>query len=165
MQLSTILICLLLCCTQGTAQKMLLLERANRAAPTKYFIGHTLQFRFEGEEDYWYERTITDMMPGSNLIFLDQLPVKLTDITAIKVYRRPIWRISGGALFTFGATLALATTVGRLGYRDRQLRLGPLYGTSALAGASGWWMLRKRTLHLGDRHRLRLIEVKIGPPK
>lgn len=159
--------CCLLCgCVAcAFAQKMLLLERTNRDAPTKYFVGETLHFRLAGEEDYWYERTITDMMPESGLLFLDQMPVRVSEITALRVHRRPIWRIGGGLLFTFGATLALATTVGRFGYGDRDLRLGRLYGTSAAAGTAGWWLLKKRRLTLGEKHRLRLIEVKIGPLK
>lgn len=153
------------CAAGAFAQKMLLLERANRAAPTKYFVGQTLHFRYVGEEGYWYRSTITDMMPESGLLFLDQMPVRLSDIAALKVHRRPVYRIGGGMLFIFGATLALAATVGRFGYGDRDLRLGALYGTAAASGSAGWWMLRKRRIILGERHRLRLIELKIGPPK
>lgn len=146
-------------------QKILLLERANRAQTTKIYIGQTLQFRLAGEEDYWYERTITDILPESNILLLDNFPVKITDISALKVHRRPIYRIAGGALGTFGATLALAATVGRFGYNDRELQLGKLYGTAVASGATGWFLLKKRTLRMGDIHRLRAIEIKMWRPK
>ena len=143
-----------------SGQKMLLLERANRAKTTKMYIGTYLKFRLIGEEDYWYERVITDILPESNTLLLDNFPVKLTDIAALRVQRAPIWRIVGGALFTFGGSLALAATVGRFYYNDRELKLGQLYGGSAASLGAGYFMLSKRTLKMGERHRLRIVEVK-----
>lgn len=140
---------------------MLLLERANRAKTTKYYVGQVLQFRLVGEEDYWYERKITDILPESNTLLLDDFPVKVSDIASLRVYRRPIWRIVGGALTTFGASMAIATTAGRFYYKDRDLQLGKLYGTSVVSAGTGLFLLKKRTLRLGDTHRLRAIEVKM----
>ncbi len=75
------------------AQKMLLLERANNPKPTKLYIGDQLHYRLTGQEDYWYERTITDMLPDKNTILLDNYPVQLGDISYLKVRRKGIWRI------------------------------------------------------------------------
>lgn len=162
MRLAALLFAALVFPTLASGQKMLLLERANNPKPTKFYIGEVLQFRLTGEEDYWYERKITDMLPESNTLLLDNFPVKVSDIAALRVYRRPIWRIVGGALTTFGASLALAATVGRFGYNDRDLQLGKLYGTSVVSAGTGLFLLKKRTLRMGDTHRLRAIEVKIG---
>ena len=49
---------------------MLLLERVNRAKTTKFYTGDVLRFRLVGEEDYWYQRTITDILPESNTCLL-----------------------------------------------------------------------------------------------
>ncbi len=165
MRLSAVLFALLILPTLATSQKMLLLERANRAKTTKHYIGQVLQFRLAGEEDYWYERQITDILPESNTLLLDGFPVKVSEIAALRVYRRPIWRIVGGALTTFGASMALAATVGRFGYNDRDLQLGKIYGTSVVSAGTGLFLLKKRTLRLGDTHRLRAIEVKMWTPK
>ena len=145
-------------------QKMLLLERANRAQTSKLYIGETLQFRLNGPENYWYERTITDIIPESNLLLLDNFPVKLDSIAQIKVHRKPVWRISGGALLSLGGTMALAATVGRLVYNDKELDLPRLYGISAVSLGSGVFLLSKRKLKLGKKHRLRVVEIKFPEP-
>jgi hypothetical protein len=165
MRLAFLLLALFAPCLSAFGQKMLLLERANRARTVKFYVGHTLHFRLVGEEDYWYQRSITDILPESNTLLLDNFPVKVSDIAALRVHRDPTYRIFGASFATFGATLALAATVGRFGYNDRDLQLGKLYGTAAASGAAGWFLLKKRTLRMGDTHRLRPIEIKMWRPK
>ncbi|MBL7782610.1 MAG: hypothetical protein JNM22_15390 [Saprospiraceae bacterium] len=156
---------LLLLCTGSVAgQKMLLLEKANRAKTVKMYIGETLQFRLNGPENYWYERTITDILPESNVLLLDNFPVKLDSISNIKVYRRGIWRITGASLVSLGGTLALATTVGRVLYNDKKLDLPKLYSASVVSFGAGMFMLSKRKLKLGQKHRLRIVEIKFPEP-
>lgn len=141
-------------------QKMLLLERANRAKTTRYYPGDGLTFRLTGEENYWYRRTISDILPASNTLLLDNFSVKLDDIQTIKVRRRPIWRIIGGATFSLGASLALATTIGRVGYRDKSVDALSLYSISAASLGLGWYLNTPRKLRLGEKHRLRIVEVR-----
>ncbi|HOY04738.1 MAG TPA: hypothetical protein PLO67_05005 [Saprospiraceae bacterium] len=148
----------------ASGQKMLLLERANQAKTTKMYMGETLRFRLNGPENYWYERTITDILPESNILLLDNFPVKLDSIAQIKVYRRPIWRIIGASMLSLGGTLALATTTGRILYKDKELDLPKLYGTSAVSIGAGLFMLSKRKLKLGEKHRLRIIEIRFPQP-
>lgn len=144
-------------------QKMVLLERANRAKTTKLYIGQALRFRLAGAEDYWYDRTITEILPESNTLLLDNFPVKLDSIVALRVRRKPVIRLIGGTLFTFGASLAVATTAAAI-YRDRDTAYGALYGTAAASLATGALMSTKRTLKLGKKHRLRIIEIKFPEP-
>ncbi|MDX1910751.1 MAG: hypothetical protein SFV22_04650 [Saprospiraceae bacterium] len=151
---------LFLCCFSAFSQKMLLLERANRARTTRFYIGDALRFRLVGEEDYWYERSITDILPDKNTLMLDNFAVKLEDISSIKVARKPIWRITAGATLSLGATLALATTVGRFAYQDKTVDAPSLYAVSAVSFATGWLLSKPRKLKLGDKHRLRIVEVK-----
>lgn len=145
------------------AQKMLLIEQANRISPTKLYIGDQLHFRLNGAEDYWYQRTITDILPASNLLLLDNYPVRLDSIAALKVRRRPIWRLVSGTLFAFGGSLAVATTAGAL-YRDKDIRYGRMYALSAVSMGAGASLFPKRKLKLGKKFRLRIIEVDFGPP-
>ncbi len=155
---------LLLITAPAFSQKMLLLERANQAKTTKFFIGETLRFRLAGPENYWYERNITDILSESNLLLLDNFPVHLDSIAEIRVSRRPIWRITGASLLSFGGTMALAATAGRLLYNDKELDLPKLYGISAASLGTGAFMLSKRKLTLGKKHRLRIIEISFPKP-
>ncbi|MBL7806384.1 MAG: hypothetical protein JNN28_01125 [Saprospiraceae bacterium] len=157
----SILLLLLCLTTYGvSAQKMLLLERANRAKTSKLYIGDVLKYRMVGKENYWYKRTITDMLPESNVLMLDNFAVKVDEIQSIKVYRKPIWRILGGAGYTLGATLAFATTVGRYGFRDKSIDAPKLYGISLASAGAGWFLTSQRKLRLGNKHRLRIVEIK-----
>jgi len=144
-------------------QKMLLLERANRAQTTKRYIGDELKFRLAGPENYWYTRTINDMLPESNTLMLDNFAVKLPDIQTLKVRRKPIWRIAGGAAFSLGATLALATTIGRFGYNDKSVDIRSLYSLSVVSFGTGWFLNTPRKLKLGKKHRLRIVQVSFPP--
>lgn len=155
---------LLLALSSLFAQKMLLIERANRAKTTKLYIGESLRFRLSGKEDYWYHRTITDIIPETKTLMLDNFAVKLDSISVLKVSRKGIWRITGGALLTFGASLALATGVGKIIYRDKSVDAPKLLGIAAVSFGAGWLMSTPRKLKLGKKHRLRIIEIKFPEP-
>lgn len=145
-------------------QKMLLIERANRAKTTKLYIGETLRFRLAGKENYWYQRTITGIIPESNTLLLDNFLVKLDSISVIKVNRKGIWRIAGGALLTLGTSLTLATTVGKVIYHDEDINAPKLFGIAAVSFGTGWFLSTPRKLKLGKKHRLRIIEIKFPDP-
>lgn len=143
---------------------MLVLEKANRAQTTKMYIGESLRFRLNGKENYWYHRTITGMIPETNTLLLDGFPVKLDSIAMLKVQRPRVWGILGGSLLTLGASLALATTVGKVLYQDKDVDGLKLYSMSVVSAGAGWLMLRPKKLRLGKKHRLRLIEIKFPDP-
>lgn len=159
-----LLFLLVFCVLQLTAfgQKMLLLERTNRSRTTKFYVGDVLKFRLTGEENYWYERTITDILPETNTLMLDNFAVKLPEIQTIKMRRKPIWRILGGAAYSLGATLALATTIGRFGYQDKDVDAVKLYSLAAVSFGTGWFLNTPRKLKMGEKHRLRIIEVRFN---
>ncbi|MBL7825607.1 MAG: hypothetical protein JNJ57_03180 [Saprospiraceae bacterium] len=146
------------------AQKMLLIERANRAKTTKLYVGDYLHFRLKGREDYWYHREITDLLPESKTLMLDNFAVRLDSISQIKVRRKVGARIAGGALFSFGATLTLATVAGRYLYNDKDVNAPKLFSMAAISLGAGWWLSKPRKLKLGNKHRLRIIEVKFPDP-
>ena len=154
-----LLLCFFFAVAPLFGQKMLLLERANRAKTTKLFVGQTLNYSLAGDEKYWYERTITELLPESNILLLDNFPVKLTDIAALRVRRPSVLRWVGTTIFTFGASLAVATGAAAL-FHDRNTNYGLLAGLSAASMAGGYAMNTKRVLKMGQKHRLRIIEIK-----
>lgn len=141
------------------AQKMLILERANRAKTTKMYIGESLNYRMKGAEDYWYQSTITDILPETKTLLLDNFPVKVDSIAEIKVRRSGLTRIIGGALVTFGASLAFANTIAIL-YRDKNTPFLAYYGVAVGSFGAGSLLLTRKKLKLGKKHRLRIIEIK-----
>ena len=144
-----------------SAQKFLLLERAKSAKTVKYAIGDRITFRLTGEEDYWYKRTITDILPDSKSIMMDNYWVKVEDIAAIKRPPRIGSRIAGGALLSFGIGLGFASTAALL-YRDRTQKYPILYGGAGLSMLTSKFMIKPRKLYMGEKNRLRAIEIKFG---
>lgn len=149
--------------TQLVAQKMLLFERENDPRTIKRYIGDRLIFRLKGEEDYWYDRRISDILPENNALMLDGYLVPIDDIAALKVYRRPFWRAAGGVLFSFGVSLGVATA-GAAIYGDDDENYPLLLGGTASSLASGWWLSKRKKVRLGERYRLRAVEIKFPEP-
>jgi hypothetical protein len=146
-----------------SAQKMLLIERANRAKTVRLYAGDFLEYRVRGAEDYWYAHRIDDLLPQTNTLLLDNFPVKVDSIAQIRVYKKSVVRFIGATLLTFGASLALATTFAAI-YRDEHTAYATLYATSAGSFGLGWLLSGKRTLQLGKHHRLRIIEIRFPDP-
>ena len=164
MRISLLYLILLLPCTGLWGQKILLLEHANRVKTTKMYQGETLRFRLSGKENYWYERTITDILPETKTLLLDNFAVKLDSIVAIKVNRRGIWRVAGAALVSLGATLTLATTAGKVFYQDEDVDAPKLFVIAGVSLGTGLFLTTPRKLKLGKKHRLRIIEFKFPDP-
>lgn len=139
-----------------SAQKMLILERANSPRTTKYYVGSPLNYRAKGPEHYWYKVTLDDVRVETNTAVLDAVPVRIEDIAYLKVRKKPVWRIVGGSLVTFGASLTFATTIALL-YRDYEY--APLYGAAVGSFGVGLWLTSPRKLKMGERHRLRPVEI------
>jgi hypothetical protein len=144
------------------AQKSLVLERYNSAKTVKMYEGDVLQYRLKGEEDYWYTGTINAILPENNVVLLDQFPVHIDSIAALRTPRKPITRLLGGTLVTFGGSLAFATTIGAL-YSDRTINYGAYYGTAVVSAGVGMLAFTKKTLKMGKKYRLRIIEIRFPP--
>ncbi len=159
----SLLFCLICAFSPLFSQKMVLLERANRVQTTKLYIGQTITYSLAGDEKYWYQRTITSILPESNMLLLDNFPVKLTDIAALRVRRAPLLRWVGTTFLTFGASLAVAT-VGAAIFQDKNTRYGLLAGCSVASAGGGLAMNSRKVLKIGEKHRLRIIEINFGAP-
>lgn len=153
------LIVAILGCQEAHSQKILLIERANRAKTTRLFVGMPLKYSLKDEPKYWYEREITDILPASGRLMLDGFETKISDIAYLKRPRKRIVSGAGIVLFGFGLSLTVANTIA--GIRGEG---GSNFGTYyAVAGGSmllGAALQTKRKLRMGDRHRLRAIEIK-----
>ena len=156
-----LIFCLGLFATRAHTQKMVLLERANRVRTEKFYMGDVWRFRLQGKESYWYQREITDILPSSQLILLDNQPTPLVDVAKMRLQRDPLVRACGGALLTFGVTLAIANTVSY--FRKDGDPTGVLYASSALSGVAGYFLIRPKNLKFGKKHRLRAVEVPLMP--
>ncbi len=154
------LLLFLLCGNMVSAQKMLQLEKKNRVKTTRFYAGDVIRYRMNGTEDYWYERTITDILPESRTLMLDNFAVRTDSIAMMKVQRKPVSRLLGGALLTFGATLALSVTVGRVIFQDRDIMTPELYALSGASAAAGFAAGSSKKIRIGKKYRLRIIEIR-----
>lgn len=141
---------------------MLVLERTNSAKTVKMYIGDVLEYRLKGDEEYWHASTISDILPEHKVLLLDKFPVHVDSISALRTRRKPITRLIGGTLVTFGATLAFATTMGAL-YGDKSINYGALYGTSVASAGVGLLAFTHKKLPMGKKYRLRIIEIRFPP--
>jgi hypothetical protein len=148
--------------TPSFAQKMLLVEHVHRVRPDKFYVGQQFTFQLDGDA-YWYTRTLQDILPESNSILVDGYLVNIDDITAIKVHRRRIWKVIGGALVSLGISLG-ASAIGAAIYEDWDQNYPLIIGGGAASFGIGVWLLKRRTLYLKKKHRLRVIEIKFDPP-
>lgn len=167
MQRYSLLFSLIFCALGATplaGQKMLILERANRAKTIRYYPGDDLNYRLQGQEDYWYRRQIMDILPDQQSLLLDNFAVRVSDIHSLRIRRSRPMQIGGGALLSFGVSLAFASTVAVL-FREREYNYAALYGSSALSFGVGYLMVSKKKIRIDDRrYRLRPIEIRFPDP-
>ncbi len=157
---STCFSLLLLLCFAAplSAQKMLLLERKNSPRTTKYYVGDVLTYQYRND-DMWYTSMITDVLVDQRTLKLDQFAIPIDSIGAFKVSKKPVAKISGGALMTFGATLVFASTIALL-YNEKDYNYGQLYGGAVASAGAGYLLIKPKRLKLGAKHRLRVVEVR-----
>jgi hypothetical protein len=158
---SIIMLALLAIAPTLSAQKYLLLERANNAKTVKYKAGDELSFRLEGEENYWYKREITDILPDSKSLLLDNYLVKVEEIAAIKRPPRTVFRVVGLSSLSFGVGLGFAT-LGAVLYRDWSQNYPLLIGVTGASLLTSKIMLRPRKVNMNEKNRLRAVEIKFG---
>lgn len=141
------------------AQKLLLLERANRAKTVRWPLGTTLHYTLQGDPAYWYTRTLRDLDAKAGTLDLDQFTVKVSDIGRIRKHRKGFLRGIGGTLLGFGFSLTVANTIAvSRGEGGPQAKW--LYALAAASMGTGWFTNTKRTLRMGEKWRLRPIEIR-----
>lgn len=157
------LLCALLLLSSGGlfSQKMLLLERANRARPTKFFVGQDITYRLKDKDlQFWQDAVITEIFPEEKSIGLNGRKIALDQIEALRLRRSPLFRGIGTQLVVFGGAWLAFSGVHYA--REKE----PLDGTDfAIVGgsvATGLAMrkfFRHKTCRIGGKYRLRTIEI------
>ncbi len=164
--LKFLLLYLLLCVfNTSNAQEYLQLETINDPQTQKYALGETILIKRSNSEE-WEKIRLGKFLYTENTIVYDGGFLKLEDIQLIRE-TRPAVNVLSKMLMTFGgAWLVYGLLSGQLdkdavsGYTDLAI------GTSALA--LGWGVGKafyKRDYKMGSRYRLRLIDLRMNPPK
>lgn len=142
-------------------QKMLLLEKANRVRPQKFYIGEQFVFRLKDEDfDFWQSAEITNIFPEEKSIELDFRKVQLEQISQVKLRKWRIYKAAGTQLMVFGGAWMGFSTVGLVFDNEPfTRRTYVVTGTSLAAGFTLRQIFKHRKIRLGKRHRLRAIEI------
>lgn len=155
------LVLLLIGCLSAPAQRMLLLERAGSPRPQKIFAGTLLEYKVAGA-DYWSRGEIQDFVEERQLLVFDDRYVALSDITYLR-FRRGLARPLALSLQTFGLGWSFFAAVGYTfdGNPDTHYSWGDAIVSGSSIGLG--FLLQKafqtRRIRLGDRRRLRIVDV------
>lgn len=158
------LLLLCFCCLLAPAlrgQRILLIEKQNSARTQKLFEGDYIQYRLAGDQQ-WYAGAIRELRPDVQLIAFDDRYVDLSNMTMLRRDRgwaRPL----GITLGTFGVAWSAFAAIGTAtdGNPDTNYRWSDLAvtGTSLGLGLLIPTLFGARKIRLGDRHRLRIIDI------
>lgn len=156
------LLLLLLCSSTGLrAQKVLQLERFGNPNSERIEIGSFLTYQVVDDE-IWYRGVIRDLRVDQQVIEFDDRFLALDRITALQ-YERAWPRQIGTQLALFGAAWSGWALVGTLtdGNPDTNYRWSDaiVTGSSAAVGFSLPLVFGKKTVQLGKRRRLRMLDL------
>lgn len=149
------------------AQKMLLIERYGKANPKKIYVGETIRYKLE-DDDQWYIGVMQDIILEQNLIVLGDRYVAIDKIVKIRYTRNWAKRI-GPMFFWFGSGWSVFAAIGTA--TDGDSSTNYRWSDAIVTGAS-WlvaWTIPKifkyKTYTLGKRRKLRPIDISIIPTK
>ena len=142
-----------------TQKKFLQLEKANRVSTIKFYTGEELTFKIKGEKE-WFTAAITDVQMDSQRVFLDLKPVRVADITAIRMHYPGLLRSLGPMLMVFGASWAGFSLVGAV-FDDYKLTASTaiVSGTGLTSGFILHQIFKQKRITLNQRRRLRVVEI------
>ena len=148
-------------CTGASAQRIMLLEKVNKASSERIYEGETLRFRLEGDK-FWQNGFIREMRPDIQALVINDRFIMLDEINAI--HRGSTFgKAAGLSLMTFGTVW---TVIGAIGYNtdgDSSTQLsGPEIATGAAAFGLGYAINKlfgQKKFKPGVSKRLRIIDV------
>ena len=163
MRLFTLLIAGLLLTSGISAQKFLQLEKVNRAQTIKFYAGQDITYRLKGKTE-WYTSTITDVQMDSQRVTLDITVVPVSDIEGIRLQYPGILRSLGPSFMIFGASWAGFSLIGAA-FDNYKLTAGTaiVSGTALATGFTLHQIFKTKRIKLGERRRLRAVEVPVAP--
>jgi hypothetical protein len=145
------------------AQKVLQLERAHRARTVKMPIGTPLTFRLQGPAAEWERAAITDLDVEGQRVRLDLLWYKISDLEALKRQKSGGAQGIGAMLGVFGISWAGYSAIGQFLYNDDEINWNTAAIIAGTTLPAAWWLTRPRTLNMGKKHRLRVLDITYPP--
>lgn len=147
--------------TPLAAQRYLLVETANRPQTLKIQEGSLLTYRMQGESD-WLTGKIIEFRADQQLVAIDNYYLDISKVDALR-QTRPWALPTGVMLMTFGSAWSGFALIGKAtdGNPDTryEARDAIISGISVGAGLAIGRLLRYRVIKLGDRRRLRIVDV------
>lgn len=145
------------------AQKFLQLEKTNRTRTVKFYAGEDFTYRLKGKTE-WYTSTITDVQMDSQRVAFDLKFVRVSDIEAVRLQYPGILRSLGPSFMIFGASWAGFSLIGAA-FDDYKLTPGTaiVTGTAVATGFVLHQIFKNKRVKLGERRRLRAVEVPVAP--
>ena len=154
---------LLVCCGQLSAQRVLLIEKINSPTTQKLYAGDYIQYRLVDDED-WYRGDIYELREDAQLIVFED---RYVPIDQVEMFRRgkPWATAVGTGLTTFGISWSFFALVGTAtdGNPDTSYRASDAV-VSGISLGLGFLIPRlfgRQKLRFGEgrKYRLRIIDV------
>lgn len=156
------LLCLLmgLAANEASGQRLLQIETYGKAKTKKIFIGEQITYAQTGMEG-WHTSYIEDILPAQGRLALSDRYLVVSNITALRY--RSAWPGVGTSLMTFGTAWAGYALIGYTFDGNPETNFSALDavvgGTSILAGLAMRRFLKYKTIKIGKRKRLRLLDL------
>ena len=152
---------------KGWAQEVFLqIEKVGTPKTTKLGVGQLLEYQLEGEPE-WQVGRIEQILPEEQLIVFTNRYVNLEDLAALRHKGPRRWSTpTSASLITFGATWGVLSVFSAWIDEEND----PLEVSDAVVavGAAGLGYLisrlfRYKTIRLNNRHRLRIVDLRVDP--
>jgi hypothetical protein len=150
------------------AQKVLQLEKKGSAKTQKISLDDEITYKLF-DDDVWYTATLYDIKPEEDIIVFNNRLVRLEQIAALRFTDTRSWSSAfGKKLYTFAAGWTLFGIADRLIFNQSENRASiPLIAIPAATTLVGGWLIqrifRQRTKKIGNKYRLRLLDLTISP--
>jgi hypothetical protein len=162
------LIILLLCCLSAkniAAQKYLQIEKRNSTKVRRFVEGDVIAYKMKGKQEGWKTEEIQKIMVENNILIMPNGMIKISDIDKLR-FERYFTNAAQKSLYTFGMTWAFWKTVATVLKRDSfERRDAVIIGTSLGAGYLIRKLFKYRTMKMGYKRRLRVIDLNFLPVK
>lgn len=140
-------------------QTVLQLERSGRVKTVKYGIGTVLDYRLNGQKE-WYAGEIVRLIPDEKIIVFPNRYVRLEEMAGLRFDSPSRWsKPMGRNLYIFGASWSAFSLGASIFDKNDPYTWGDA-AVTATAGATGWLiqrLFRYKTIRLNQRKRLRIL--------
>ena len=149
---------------QCEAQILLQLERYKVDKPQKFYIGQEITFKMRDYPDEWRKEKIERLLYEEQLIVTDMGLVPLADVSHFRTYNKKVY-YAAAAMQSFAAVYLVYGGIAMLATDFRFTGVQLIMGGGAYIGG---WLLKKlfykNTYSLGDKHRLRILDITWPDP-